>query len=90
MRGQRAGHAPAPPLLEEFVDLTGAGASQVAEQLGGEVAVALGEEGLGRRRQRVEVAGPAAPGLFFDVVVVGQEPVLFEARQLLAHGGRRE
>ena len=58
---QRAGDAALAALLEELVDLAGARAAEIAEELGREVAVALGVERLGRRGQLVDVARPAAP-----------------------------
>ena len=85
-RGAAAvGHAPLAALLEQLVDLCAAGPAQIAEQLGGEVAVALGEQGLGRRRQLVD-GGPAGPGR--RLVAVAHQAVLLQAPQLLADGGR--
>ena len=53
---------PPPPLLEQGVDLRAVGPAEIAEQLGGEIAVALRVERLGRRRQRVGVGRTAARG----------------------------
>ena len=86
--GEGAGDAALAPLFEELVDLGGVRAAQIPEQLGGEVAVALGVEGLGRRGQLVDVAGPSPAGALGDLVVVGQQAVLFEAAP--AAGARRQ
>ena len=88
--GERAGDAAPATLLEELVDLAGVGPAEVPEQLGREVAVALRVERLGRRRQLVDVAGPASPGSLGHLVVVHEQAVLLEARQLQADGGRRQ
>ncbi len=45
--------------LEELVDLLAVGTAQIAEQLGGEIAVALGVQGLGGGGERVVVRRPA-------------------------------
>ena len=85
--GQRAGDPPLASLLEELVDLARARSAQVAEELGGEVAVALRIEGLGRRRQLVDVAGPAPTRRLAELVVVREEPVVLEVGQLQPDGG---
>ena len=80
---------PAPtPLLEELVDRARVGSAQVPEQLGREVAVALGVERLGRRRQLVDVSGPAPARPSGDLVAVDEQAVLLESRQLQTDGGR--
>ena len=42
--GPRPGHAPAAPLFKEGVDLFPVGSSEVAQELGGQVAVAFGQQ----------------------------------------------
>ncbi len=85
---QRVGHPALAPLLEELVDLRRAGPAEIAEELGGEVPVALGVERLGGRGQLVDVARPAAARPGRDLVAVRQQPVLFEPRQLEPDGRR--
>ena len=87
---QRAGDPALAALLEELVHLGGVRSAEVPEQLGGEVAVALGVERLGGRGQLVDVARPAPPRPSGDLVAVVEQPVLFEPGQLLADGGRRQ
>ena len=48
--GPGAVEAASPPMLEEVVDPIAVRAAQVAEELGGEIAVPLGKQVLGRRR----------------------------------------
>ena len=88
--GEGVGHPALTALLEELVDLGAVGTAEVAEQLGREVAVPLGVESLGRRSQLVDVSGPAPTGLRWLDIVVLEQPVFFEAAQLLADGGRGE
>ncbi len=88
--GERPGHPPLAPLLEELVHLGRPGAAEVAEELGRQVAVALRVERLGGRRQLVDVAGPPAAGALGHLVAVGEQPVLLEAGQLEPDGGGGE
>jgi hypothetical protein len=84
------GHPPLSALVEELVDRVRVRAAEVAQELGGEVAVSLGEENLGRGGQLVAVGGtaPGAAGL----LVVADQPVVLQPAELLtdASGGELE
>ena len=82
--GLRPGQAPTAAVLEELCHLVAVGPAEIAEQLGGEVPVALGEQHLRTGRELVGVRRPA-PAL--GVAAMGHEVVLAQAEELLAHGG---
>ena len=81
---------PEAPLLEEVVDQRGVGTAQVPEQFGGEIAVALGVERFGRRRERVAVRWPAPAGSAGGGFGAHEQSIFFQVDELEADGGGSE
>jgi hypothetical protein len=72
-------------LLKEGVDLFPVGSSEVAQELGGQVAVTLGVEGLGRWGEGIEVRRSTPPGAAQRLGAL-EQPVLLEVDELEADG----